>query len=116
VTDREIAEQLAEIGVILLMFGVGLHFFHGRSDGRASHRSSGSDRADHYRNGGRDKHGSAVGVLLSSVGSKIECAKRSQRSTETELLTVIAKVNDRQTVSRRVLDQFKGDQRFPTSV
>jgi CPA2 family monovalent cation:H+ antiporter-2 len=26
VTDREIAEQLAEIGVILLMFGVGLHF------------------------------------------------------------------------------------------
>ena len=26
VADREIAEQLAEIGVILLMFGVGLHF------------------------------------------------------------------------------------------
>jgi CPA2 family monovalent cation:H+ antiporter-2 len=27
VTDREIAEQLAEIGVILLMFGVGPSFF-----------------------------------------------------------------------------------------
>src|SRR5262245_4972546 len=26
VADREIAEQLAEVGVILLMFGVGLHF------------------------------------------------------------------------------------------
>src|SRR5512145_1901671 len=26
VADRHIAEQLAEIGVILLMFGVGLHF------------------------------------------------------------------------------------------
>src|SRR5271165_3723223 len=26
VADRHLAEQLAEIGVILLMFGVGLHF------------------------------------------------------------------------------------------
>ena len=29
VADRHLAEQLAEVGVILLMFGVGLHFHFG---------------------------------------------------------------------------------------
>ena len=31
VADTHLAPELAEIGVILLMFGVGLHFSHGRS-------------------------------------------------------------------------------------
>ena len=64
VADREIAGQLAEIGVILLMFGVGLHF--SVADLLAVRRIAvpGANRPDHYRNGHRDRHDNAVGMEL----------------------------------------------------
>ena len=48
VADQALAPQLAELGVILLMFGVGLHF--SPSDLlRQGHRGPGRDRADRFR-------------------------------------------------------------------
>ena len=39
--DSAIANQFAEVGIVLLMFGVGLHFDLDELDARASHRATG---------------------------------------------------------------------------
>ncbi len=46
VADTKLAPELAELGVILLMFGVGLHFSFSGFDGGKVHRHSRRDRPD----------------------------------------------------------------------
>ena len=46
VADVELSRQLAEIGVMLLMFGVGLHFSAGRPAGGSPDRAAGRCRSD----------------------------------------------------------------------
>ena len=53
VADVGLSQQLAEIGVMLLMFGVGLHFSLERSARSAADRVARCDRADRRRDGAR---------------------------------------------------------------
>ena len=55
VADTKLAPELAELGVILLMFGVGLQFFPEGPDGGKVYRHTGSDRPD--RGGDAAGHG-----------------------------------------------------------
>src|SRR4029450_7800058 len=64
VADREIAGQLAEIGVILLMFGVGLLFSEAELMAVRRIARSGCNRSDHYGNSHRRQHDNTVGVGL----------------------------------------------------
>ena len=59
VIDQHLTLQLADIGVVLLMFGVGLHFKPQRPDGGQSHCGAGRGAADggHHRAGGGRGHG-----------------------------------------------------------
>ena len=50
VADVDLAQQLAEIGVMLLMFGVGLHFSLRRPAGSPPHRVAGGDSPDRCGN------------------------------------------------------------------
>ena len=53
VADQHIADQLAEIGVILLMFGVGLHFSFSDLLAVRAHRDSRRRRPDRRRDAAR---------------------------------------------------------------
>ena len=67
VADAELAGQLAEIGVILLMFGVGLHFSIGGPAGGAADRDAGRRRPD--RGGHRAGHRAGPGLGLEPRGA-----------------------------------------------
>ena len=62
VADQKLANDLAEIGVILLMFGVGLHFTLERPAVRSRHRAAGRDRPDRRRHAAR--HGARLAARL----------------------------------------------------
>ncbi|CAJ25034.1 Monovalent cation:proton antiporter-2 family protein (N-terminal fragment) [Xanthomonas euvesicatoria pv. vesicatoria str. 85-10] len=89
VADQTIANQLSELGVMLLMFGVGLHYFARRFDGSEVDRGAwriGADRGGHpARLGAGVEHGlvadSRLGVRPGAVGGQyggaVACAGRT---------------------------------------
>ena len=60
--DVELAGQLAEIGVMLMMFGVGLALLDRGPAGRPPHRDPGRHRADRSSHGARDGDGDSGGA------------------------------------------------------
>ena len=68
VADRAIAGQLAEIGVMLLMFGVGLHFSVADLTGRAADGDSRRHRPDRDRHQSRHWFHAGVGLELGGGG------------------------------------------------
>ena len=78
VADVALAAQLAEIGVMLLMFGVGLHFSLDDLLAVRAHRAARRDRADRGRHGARHRAsrmllglelGAGAGVRPGAVGA-----------------------------------------------
>ena len=77
VADAAMAGQLAEIGVILLMFGVGLHF--SLADLMAVRRIAipGRDRTDRHRHRDRRGDDAALGMVARRRARSSACASRS---------------------------------------
>ena len=69
VADQALAPQLAEIGVILLMFGVGLHFSLDDLMAVKADRRAGRDRADRHRDAAR--HGASPGRWAGRIGAGV---------------------------------------------
>ncbi len=98
VADQSLANELAEIGVILLMFGVGLHFSLEGPDVRARHRHSRRCGAD--RRGDAARHGARLGRSAGrSAGSS--CSVWRCRSPRTVVLL-------RALQERRLVDTERG--------
>ena len=78
VGDQELANQLAEIGVILLMFGVGLHFSIKRPDGGPPDRHPRRHRPDRGGDGARHRRSRlALGLVASAPASSSASRSRS---------------------------------------
>ena len=83
VADQDLADQLAEIGVILLMFGVGLHFSLKDLLSVRAHRDSRRDRPDRDRDPAR--HG-ARPMRSAGPSAPASCSASRCRSPSTVVL------------------------------
>jgi hypothetical protein len=84
--DANLASQLAEIGVILLMFGVGPAFLDQGSTGGASYCGSGCARTGDRRNDRRRRRRAELGLeSCRGAGARIDIVMRKHRCAPARL-------------------------------